>query len=119
MSGVGRKMEEQKERGGRERGGAGGGAGRKRKIGRSWTSFQCSLEITLIFVSYTVYEHILKVKTLKTYSLTYHTTADQILSGYSMKVVLIILKNVRVFMGEVGGPKLFRNYQPMEIRNHF
>lgn len=108
-----------KGEGGRERGGAGGGAGRKRKIGSSWTSSQCNLEITLIFVSYTVYKHILNVKTIKTCSLIYHMTADQILSCYSMKVVLIILKNVRVFMGEVGGPKLFLNYQPMKFRNHF
>lgn len=59
------------------------------------------------------------MKTIKTYSLIYHMTADKKLSGYSMKTVLIILKNVRVFMGEVGGPELFLNYQLMKIRNDF
>jgi hypothetical protein len=64
VSGAGRKMEEQKERG-RKRKGRGRGRGREEEEGREMglgTSFESNLERTLIFVSYTLYKHILEME---------------------------------------------------------
>lgn len=64
MSGVGRKMEEQKERRGEEKGeGRGGGAGRKRKIGKEILNLiSKQFRNNSNIASYTLCKQILEVK---------------------------------------------------------
>lgn len=88
VSGAGRKMEEQKERGRKRVGSGGGGAGRKRKVGKeigSGASFQSnSGKNYYLFPAHLIINTLLcmKRKTLKMDSTIHLTNSDQIFSGY-------------------------------------